>query len=138
MQAAHRFNSAFSSHLPPEKPCFEPIIQLHCSDSEFTGVLIQLGLKHHVFKAAEGEAFKMKEESKEPAYLIYRTTEFLLLIGLMHKVSKKNQAVSDKFSGWAFSVVGFYYFFFKHASISLLTEEKSLKHETKRQLQRKK
>lgn len=59
---------------------------------------MQLGLNHHIFKTAEGEAFKMKEESKEPAYLIYRTIKFLLLIVFMHKVSKKNQTVSDKFS----------------------------------------
>lgn len=50
---------------------------------------MQLGLNHHTFKTAEGEAFKIKEESKEPAYLIYRTIEFLLLIVFMHKVSKK-------------------------------------------------
>lgn len=36
---------------------------------------MQLGLNHYIFKSAEGEAFKMKEDNKEPAYLICRTIE---------------------------------------------------------------
>lgn len=46
---------------------------------------------------AEGEAFKKKKDGKEPAYLIYRTIECLLLIVFMHKVSKKSQIASDTF-----------------------------------------
>lgn len=84
---------------------------------------MQLGLNHHIFKTAEGEAFKMKEESKEPAYLIYRTIKFLLLIVFMHKVSKKNQTVSDKFS------------FFFNMPLSVDSQEERLKHENKRQMQ---
>lgn len=39
---------------------------------------------------AEGEAFKKKKDTEEPAYLIYRTTEILLLV-FMHKASKKKK-----------------------------------------------
>lgn len=59
---------------------------------------MQLGLNHYIFNIAEREAFKMKGDNKEPAYLIYRTTEFLLLIIFIHKVSKKSQTASDTFS----------------------------------------
>lgn len=58
---------------------------------------MQLGPNHHIFQSAEGEAFKIKDESKEPAHLIYRTIKFLLLTVFMHKVSTKNQTISDKF-----------------------------------------
>lgn len=43
----------------------------------------------------------MKGESEEPAYLIYGTSEFLLLVVFLNKVSPKNQTVSDKF-WWVF------------------------------------
>lgn len=58
---------------------------------------MQLGLNHYIFKTAEGEAFKMKEGGEEPAYLIYRTIKFLLIV-FMHEVSKRSQTASDTFS----------------------------------------
>lgn len=87
---------------------------------------MQLGPNHHIFKSDEGEAFKIKEESKEAAYLIYRTIKFLLLIVFMHKVSKKNQTASDKF------------YFFLNMPQSVYSQKERLKHENKRQLQRRK
>lgn len=78
---------------------------------------MQLGLNHHVTTTAEGEAFEIKEESKEPAYLIYRTIKFPLLIVFMHKASKKNQTGEDKFS--------FCFLTCLYQSISLLTRRKT-------------
>lgn len=52
---------------------------------------MQLALNHYIFKTAEGEALKTKEDRKEPAYLIYRTIEFLLQIVFMHNISKTKE-----------------------------------------------
>lgn len=82
---------------------------------------MQLGLNHYIFKTAEGEAFKMKEKSIEPAYLIYRTIKFLLIV-FMHEVSKKSQIALDTF-------------FFVNMPVSVYqssySHEKRLKHENK-------
>lgn len=57
---------------------------------------------------AEGEAFKKKKDAEEPAYLIYRTTEILLLV-FMHKASKrkKSQTASDTFPSVKMPVSGY-------------------------------
>lgn len=82
---------------------------------------MQLGLNHHIFKTAEGEAFKIKEDSKEPAYLIYRTIKFLLIV-FMHEVSKKSQTASDTFTFVNMPVTVYQ---------SSYSDEKRLKHENK-------